>query len=161
MLYLFLLPIAFGCASDDETDRSSVESSISVGNLAFVPNVPDSDHDGPAITSFTQGSENASNMRFFTVHDAEKGLTLQLTVTYPISQQTVSGTYDLHDLGDRTVSVLLIEGTTAYDGTQGSVIVNDLGNGKFHFFLDDVFVHDNSQNIKLLGGYVRGKFKNM
>gem|GEM_PF-4368705 len=127
---LFIAVLAMACQSDDS--GSSSASKLKMGHQKFVPGNLDS---RPCVTTYGQFSEeyNLNKREFFMMRYTENSGFDGIQLFVYFTGDDVSGTYDISPTrAHRTATVMASH--QAYEGiaVEGSVVIQDLGNGKYH-----------------------------
>lgn len=169
--FIVIFFILSSCSSDDNSSNSAADNSfvskIVVDNKSFVP-LENTDDIKNIVTSFESGVNNGqANVRTFHLFKLTSNLStsesLQLSIIYPISQSTISGTYSLK-ISDIEVNTAAqgsyTLGFNSYSLDNGTLSIVDLGNSKFKLTFNNARgtnPFDDSSH-KTIAGYCEGTF---
>ena len=174
-LFLCLTAIVMfsACSSDDSgsttnptNPETSIESTISIDGVAFVPGSPNNLMGNPLVTNLTEGINNGqSNIRIFQMVQAEAMndigaiKSLNINLTYPANQANINGTYGFEyneddPMADPYILGSYMQGMNMQPYTEGTITVTDLGNNKFKLVFNNVVASQGSS----ITGSVEGTF---
>lgn len=156
------------CSSDDSgSTTASFVSSILIDGVAFVPGTPNNPVASPIATYFEAGVNNGeSNIRVFSmlktgaVGDIQAMESIQLNVFYPVTQTSVSGTYDFdfnfEEASDPYIQGFYSKGMDMESFENGTITIVDLGGNKFKIVFNGVVTRQNQVGIT---GSLEGTFE--
>ena len=173
-LFLSLLSVSFlffACSKDDASPESnstintSFTSTIKVDGAGFTPSKDNIN----ILTKYTPASAELSlQSRLFSLTKESMSVMdfeiIQVTIFYPSDQTSITGTYELKDLG----TGLSVSGKGSYSNgskmyifSSGTVKITDLGKNKFKLEFVDAKAKndfDSPKVYKTITGYFEGTF---
>lgn len=157
LLCLTAILMLSSCSGDEASSTADLQSSLLVNGASFIPGSINHQLFPPLTTTLETGVNNgASHNRIFhlvkiaSLDNLQAVTGIQVVITYPASQASVTGTYSFSESADTAAAYA--EGAYA-DGLRldafksGLVTVTDLGNDRFKLVFTNVVTLLNQTTI--------------